>query len=223
MKAKMVLSVLVLALASVSFGDILMGDFEGGSTDGWWAGWPTSMTPIEEYATLGTGSMKVVMADGGWVEMIEIGGLLGTPMQTALGTIGQITLDATSFWNEAEGYSWGCQLAIIVNCTGLWNGFAYQDVIVNGATQSFTFQLPEDVMATIAAITSETENPYVNIGILSNTAGNVWSEPDPITGETTLLFQGGATHYLDNIQIVPEPATLSMLGLGALALLRKKR
>ena len=217
MKKFVCVGMIMLALSVNSFGDILVGDFEAGSSDGWWVGWGTTITPVEGNATLGTGSMEAV-SGGGWVETMEAG-FFGTPAQTALGTVGTITMDVTTSWNEDDGtYSWAPQIAIIVNCNDLWNAYDYQSVAVNGATQSFTFQLPGDAMAALLAAWE-----YANFGILSNSPESVWSDPDPITGETTLLYQGGATHYYDNIQVVvPEPTTLVLLGLGSLVIRRKR-
>ncbi len=216
MKAKLILSVFVLGLISSSIADTVIGDFEGGNSDGWWVGWGTVISPVEAYATLGTGSMKADVTNGGWVEPMEMAILDrpdGAQLKNALATVGQVKADVTSFLNEG---GWGGQLAILVNCNDFWGAADYRS-LTSGAAESFVFQLSAEQMAAIAAATS-----YVNIGFISNSAGTT-SHVDDITGETIIDWQGGAIHYFDNIQVVvPEPASLALLGLGGL-LLRRKR
>lgn len=224
MKSKLVLSVLVLAMASSSYG-VVVGDFEGGNWDGWWdAGWGAVTAPAEENATLGTWSMKSDVT--GWTEMIERN-VSGDPVLLAgLSTVGTVTLDVTASWNTVgtDGvteYGWTPSVGLLINADGYWNAPVWADgQLINGQTVSVTLQLDAAAMAAVLAGASGWGS---NLGIMASTAGDEYSEPDPITGETTLLYDGGAIMHIDNVQIVPEPATLSMLGLGALALIRRKR
>jgi hypothetical protein len=214
MKAKLILSVFVLGLVSSGFGTVI-GDFEGGSSDGWWLGWATSITPVQAYPSTGTWSMEGVVANGGWVGLMEKG-FYGTPEQSYLATKGEITLDVTSFYNTGSSNDYA-QLCVLVNANDWWNVYGYVGV-QNGVQETITLQLPADAMAAIGAASS-----YANIGILSNHSGTE-SYVDDITGETIVTFDGRITHYMDNIQIsVPEPASLALLGLGSLSLLRRKR
>ena len=49
--------------------------------------------------------------------------------------------------------------------------------------------------------------------------------PNPNWVEFVFALQGDVAQpiYLDNVQLIPEPATITLLGLGGLALLRRKR
>ena len=44
-----------------------------------------------------------------------------------------------------------------------------------------------------------------------------------ITDATNVMFTGMEVGAIDNLEVVPEPATMAMLGLGALGLLRRKK
>ena len=54
-----------------------------------------------------------------------------------------------------------------------------------------------------------------------------WSAPLPFWGgqNTNIWFKGTGTWLLDNVSVTttPEPATIALLGMGALALIRKRR
>lgn len=217
MKAKLVLSLLVLGLTATSFG-IVVGDFEG-STDTWYvSGWnPGDAIAVDTIgATTGTGSIKITHVKGGWDSTMERPDNLGTPVQAALASVGTVTVDVTAFGSDFPA-GWA-QIGLLVNATGLWNTYDWHNIALDGTTNTLTFQLPADAMAAIGAITSSTTNPYVNFGFVSNTGSNT---ADPITGEW--INPTMAVYYMDNIQVVPEPATMLMLGLGGVLSLIRKR
>ena len=217
------LLVLCLSMMVSSSYGVVIGDFEGGDISPWYAaGWNAgdSATSVEEYATLGDYSMKGVIADGGWVEIAEVGLLDVDPaLQTILGTYGQVTIDVTPIATDAA-IDW-CQMGLLINRSGDsgWNSFGWQDLVI-GQTQSITFDLTADEMTAILAVDPET---WLNLGFIGNSPNTTLSDPDPITGEQTVLVDGEITYYIDNVQIVPEPATMTMVGLGALALIRKRK
>ena len=220
MKRKVAMFTCLLVAVSVCSADVVtIGDFEG-TMDPWWAGWSTSVGAVEENSTVGDWSLEGYVENGGWIGIAEVALLDrtdGAALKNALATIGQITLDATSFYNSDDTYNWH-QIGIAINCDGYWDGAAYVNMEASGVAGSYTLQLSEAAMTAIAA--AET---YVNIIILSCSNETV-TETDGITGEVSVIFDGAITTYFDNVQVVvPEPATVAMLGVGILSLIRRKR
>ncbi len=208
MKRKIVVSLCVLAMAASSFGSILIANFEEDGLDYGWGGGTTTIV-AGTGNTLDDQALAVDIGNGEWGGTVEfyVG---GTPAQSALGSVGQVTMDITTF-SEDFPAGWA-EVALLVNAEGMWNAFDYQGVVF-GTTQTVTFQLPAEAMAIFAGTPS-----YANIGLLSNTGG---MEYDGISGDP--LYPTMGIYYIDNIQVVPEPATMALLGLGGLSLIRRKR
>ena len=207
---KMLLSIcLMVAVMSIPASAVVIGDWESG-LDGWidWSGGSGTLTPgATAGVTLGSGSLRVDQS--GWGQTLAIklqdNGLVGDFLANSI-----FSIDVSVAANDGTvtgGYSQ--VYAVSMNAEGA----GWQDV-ASGTPVNFywwegsgerTETLTIDYSAYKAAVPA---NPgWVEIIFALNTGG----------GAPTDM-------YFDNAQLtVPEPATLSVLGLGALALLRRKK
>ena len=110
---------------------------------------------------------------------------------------------------------------------GLWtlavNGSALDFV----ATSSTTTPQPDGTAVTIGAVitdkyfsdeTPEAMQNAVDLGWTANAGDGVGS-----AGAYRIKFEQASNSSVSNITVVPEPATLALLSLGGLALIRRKR
>lgn len=190
----------VVCATSMSVASVVVDDFES-DLGGWYADAST--------LTQSAGSM-LVEGDGGW----KIAGKRSVKdFREILGITGaKITMDVTAFpddmttpWMNAE---------IIINGQNNddngphnnigWKPLGGKSVNLDGVPQTLEFELPDELTSAIAG-TDETI-AWFEFALISN-----------IDGASNSKF------YVDNITIIPEPMTMSLLGLGGLVLLRRKR
>jgi hypothetical protein len=118
----------------------------------------------------------------------------------ALGASGTLSLDFTMPANNGGSYF---NLGVVINATGQFGQFFPSAAPVNDGNGFFTEQVAY-------TITPESPFSYFQLGTIFNSN---YDSAAP------------ASFTLDNIQLVtvPEPASLSILGMGGLVLLRRKR
>jgi hypothetical protein len=193
----------------------VIGNFEGGSMDNWVAAWEGSPVLANSTvgATLGSGSLAVKLGGGGyWCLQWN-----APTVPTSLAGI-KLQFDLTQIQAEWTQNNW-TKVAdkIALNSDAPANGWKdYNNIAI---AKDRTTGLPSsldwgpwnpDALKTITLDISD-----------YNVTGATWFQiiialqQNPTTGV--------GNFYFDNVQLVPEPVSVVLLGMGGLALLRRKR
>jgi hypothetical protein len=235
---KSVLSVamvcIVAVLANVSSATVLLtDDFNGSSLN-------TSVWKTDSVApAISVSDSKVTMTPGGWVWLESVNSFAPAAGET-------LTLSTTNCQGSdwANGKAWGFKnimidcagdalsgysgdIFIYMNATGFFDGNSQYLRISNGNwwTGDFTINWSAEKVTVKwydSVIFDSTVNAPDSRYGLGTSTWNIPTQAAPIFAST---YCGGANMVFNNMTLtsVPEPAMLSVLALGVLGLIRRKK
>jgi hypothetical protein len=215
---------LVFGLVSASFADILIGNFEEQMSDNWVAGpegAPVTLWSTTNGVTLDDMALCVKTNGGYWTLQWN------APVVVDMSTITAVKLDLTMIASEWVNGGWTAVDKLAINSDGYSGWQEYTNTSSTGnstwgpwagdVTKTITWDIPDmyrSENATYLQFIIALQNPSQDIGCFH--IDNVWLISEYDFGDLT----GGGSVLPP---CVPEPTTIALLGLGSLALLRKKQ
>jgi hypothetical protein len=223
------------------FDDVQISSWEGnGNADGWeWIPW-NSNTIVSWSTTAGVtdGSYSLAVdanypgtqGNNWWYMPVLNYKFIGADARAAFFGNDTFSVDVATLmaeWvnNSTAGWNFGTDLDLIINCGDNSSNSMWTTIGPHGwdptaadysGTLSWNYQAQKNVMYGWNTLVNDDTEGWVEILLLARTP-TFESAPDG-DGHP-------GNYYLDNAWLtgVPEPTTIALLGLGSLALLRRKR
>lgn len=121
----------------------------------------------------------------------------------------------TNTYNHGGPYDWSVELQFRASNPAILDDFRTENP-VNYVRDAWA------EIRVVADLTNDICDTYYNGALLSTGTWTTGAGSALNIGAVDLFANGASSVYYDDLSLIPEPASLSLLGLGALALLRRR-